>query len=192
MPFRNVRALDPQNLAWPDEADAASDSLEANHYYMPDVRLARWEDVDNVLKREREILPLLEAAPDADAEWQTQIDLVTAQADGVGDDFFTSLDPGIASATLALGAAGCIPFWSCNGGAFGGDHSSRVPTVKFFAKVEHVTVLTVAAEKSGAELHQDEHGRCAVSAGQIEVMAAFVLALRDALCPSHTSIEHDC
>lgn len=181
MPSRNVRALDPANLAWPDEADAASDSLEANHHYMADVRLAGWEDVDRVLKRESEVLPLLGTAVHAEAEWENQSERVSAAADGVADEFFSALDPGIASTVLALGAVGCIPFWSCNGGAFGGDHSSPVPIVRFFAKAEHIIVLAAAAEKSGAKLHQDEHGRCAVSADGVDVMRAFALALREAL-----------
>ncbi len=183
MPPRNVRALDPANLAWPEEADAASDSLEANHYYMADVRLARWEDVDSVLDREREVLPLLASADDADSEWETQSERISATADGVADELFSALDPGIASTALALGATGCIPFWSCNGGAFGGDHSSPHPIVRFFAKAEHAPALTAAAEKSGAKLHQDEHGRCSVSADGVDAMRAFVVALREACTP---------
>jgi hypothetical protein len=183
MPSRNVGALDPANLAWPDEADAASDSLEANHYYMADVRLVRWEDVDSVLEREREVLPLLASADDAESEWEAQSERISAAAGGVADEFFSSLDPGIASTALALGAVGCIPFWSCNGGAFGGDHSSPDPIVRFFAKAAHVPALTAAAEKSGAKLHQDEHGRCAVSAEGVDVMRAFALALREACIP---------
>jgi hypothetical protein len=183
MPSRNVRALDPASLAWPEEADAASDSLEANHYYMADARLARWEDVDRVLKRESEVLPLLGVADHADAEWENQSERISAAADGVADEFFSALDPGVASTVLALGAAGCIPFWSCNGGAFGGEHTSVVPIVRFFAKAEHITVLAAAAESSGAKLHQDEHGRCAVSTEGVDVMRAFALALRDACIP---------
>ena len=183
MPSRNAQALDAASLAWPQEADAASDSLEANHYYMADVRLARWEDVDRVLKRESEVLPLLGAAEHAEAEWESQSERISAAADGVADEFFSALDPGIASTVLALGAAGCIPFWSCNGGAFGGEHSSPFPIVRFFAKVEHIIVLAVAAEKSGAKLHQDEHGRCAVSADGVDVMRPFALALREACSP---------
>lgn len=183
MPSRNVQALDPASLAWPEEADAASDSLEANHYYMADVRLARWEDVDRVFERESEVLPVLGAADNAEAEWESQSERICAGADGVADEFFCALDPGVASTVLALAAAGCIPFWSCNGGAFGGDHTSAVPIVKFFAKAEHVTVLAAASEKSGAKLHQDEHGRCAVSAEGVDVMRAFAFALRDASCP---------
>lgn len=180
MPSRNGRALDPASLAWPEEADAASDSLEANHYYMADVRHARWEDVDCVLMRESEVLPLLGAADDAESEWESQSERIAAAADSVADDFFSSLDPGVASAALALGAAGCIPFWSCNGGAFGGDHSSTVPVVKFFAKASHVSALKAAAEKSGAELDQDEDGRCSISADNIDGMRAFALAMREA------------
>jgi hypothetical protein len=184
MPTRSVRTLNPTNLAWPEETDAASESLEANHYYMADVRLARWEDVDSVLEREREVLPLLASADDAEIEWEYQSERISAGANGAADELFASLDPGIASTALALGALGCVPFWSCNGGEFGGDHSSLVPTVKFFAKAEHVTALTAAAEKSGAKLHQDEHGCCAVSADRVDVMRAFALALRDASGPS--------
>jgi hypothetical protein len=184
MPPRNDQALDSASLAWPQEADAASDSLEANHYYMADVRLAGWEDVDIALERESGVLPLLAAAENAETEWERQSARISTDADGVADEFLSALDPGIASTALALGAAGCIPFWSCNGGAFGGEHTSPVPIVRFFAKAEHIRVLTTAAEKSGAKLHQDEHGRCSVSADEVDVMRAFALALRDASRPS--------
>ncbi|MBL8537035.1 MAG: hypothetical protein JNM59_06490 [Hyphomonadaceae bacterium] len=180
MPSRNVRALNPPSLAWPDEEDAASDSLEANHYYISDVRLARWDDVAAVIARENEVLPSLDVAEDAEAEWEKHSERIAAEADGVADDFFTSLDPGIASAALALGAAGCIPFWSCNGGAFGGDHSSASPVVKFFAKPAHVDLLAAAADKSGAVLEQDECGRCAVTADNVGIMQEFARAMREA------------
>lgn len=179
MPRRNAPSLDPASWAWPNEADAASDSLEANHCYMPDVRLARWEDVDKVLEREHEVLPLLEVAPDAQAEWESQTERINAQADGVADEFFTSLDPGIASATLALGAAGCIPFWSCNGGAFGGVHSSSVPIVRFFARPALASLLSECAGRAGVALSQDEHGRCAVTANHTSAFRAFALAMRE-------------
>jgi hypothetical protein len=71
---------------------------------------------------------------------------------------------------LALGAAGCIPFWSCNGGAFGGDHSSPVPTVKFFAKAEHVTgdvpIGGAPATRNAHERRSSCHDRFASETGQ--------------------------
>jgi hypothetical protein len=176
---RNGAALDADRLAWPAPEDAASDSLEANHYYMPDIRLAGWGDVDAVSERENEVLALLRDAEDCEVEWESQRDRIIADADDLADEFFAALDPGIASATLSLGAVGCIPFWSCNGGAFGGEHQSPTPVVKFFAQPEHIPLLVVAADAANVTLAQDEHGRCAVSADNIDLMRAFALAMRE-------------
>ena len=181
MPRSTIASLQPDQLAWPSDADAASDSLEANHYYMPDIRLARWEDVDRVFELEEEILPSLVTAADPQAEWEKKSDRIAGRSSDVADDLFVALDPGIASATLALGAIGCIPFWSCNGGAFGGDHASDRPEVKFFARPSHVSALKAAAKKAGATLEQDEQGRCVVSADAVRVMQAFARVIREAL-----------
>lgn len=176
-----AQALDPARLAWPDDGDAASDSLEANHDYIRDIRLARLEDVERVIARERPVLSLLSAAPDAEAEWEVQRERIAAQSIDAADDYFVALDPGVASATLALGAIGCIPYWSCNGGAYGGHHASPRPTIQFFARAEHAPLLLSSAQHASVGLSQDEHGRCAIVAESLDAMLAFALALSEKL-----------
>jgi len=172
----NDQPIDPERLAWPKEAEAASDSLEGNHYYDPDIRLALWENVTRALELEDIVLPRLRAAGDPAAEWIERSERVAVESSDIGDDFFARLDPGVASATLALGAIGCIPFWSCNGGAFGGDHLAHEPMVRFFARAEHVARLTACAVHANVRLSQLD-GRCLLTAEDVEAMRAFASAI---------------
>lgn len=175
-----TREVSPEGLSWPGDADAQSDSLEANHHYIPDIRLARWEDVDRVLALEAEYLPQLEAAVDAEGEWERICDGIVRGGVDDGDDFFVALDPGVASATLALGAIGCIPFWSCNGGVFGGHHAEFHPCIQFFAHAQHAPLILKCAEKADVGVSQDEHGRCTLFANDVGPLRAFADALRRA------------
>ncbi len=172
----NDQPLDPECLAWPTEAEAASDSLEGNHYYDPDIRLALWENVTRALELEDIVLPRLRAADDPAAEWIEQSERIAAESSDIGDDFFARLDPGVASATLALGAIGCIPFWSCNGGGFGGDHLAHEPMVRFFARAEHVARLSACAAHANVRLSQSD-GRCLLTAEDVEALRTFASAI---------------
>lgn len=175
-----TRELSPEALSWPSDADAQSESLEANHHYIPDIRLARWEDVDRVLALEDEYLPQIAAAEDAEGEWEQICDTVVRDAVDIAEDFFVALDPGVASATLALGAIGCIPFWSCNGGVFGGHHAEFHPCVQFFARADHARLILKCAEVADVGVTKDEHGRCTLFANDVQSLRVFARALRDA------------
>lgn len=67
--------------------------------------------------------------------------------DGDGPEI-EGLDLGVASAVVALSVIGCIPFNSCKGGAFGGDHDASAPVVGFYARPEQLqTICDVSASR---------------------------------------------
>ena len=57
------------------------------------------------------------------------------------------LDVGVASTVICLSAAKCVPFSSCNGGAFGGRHQEAYPLAAFFAKIRTAELVLATAEE---------------------------------------------
>jgi hypothetical protein len=50
------------------------------------------------------------------------------------ESWLFGLDIGVASTVIALSAARCVPFSSCNGGAYGGSHHEFHLVVAFYAR----------------------------------------------------------
>ena len=90
-----VRVIDAQALAVPDVDAAAEDEFEGNAYYM-DLRGFRLVDAASVLQKERSVV----------ACWQESGVLPDLEEDDSGDDPLQHLDIGVASAVVALSAAG--------------------------------------------------------------------------------------
>lgn len=157
-----VRVIDAQALAVPDVDAAAEDEFEGNAYYM-DLRGFRLVDAASVLQKERSVV----------ACWQESGVLPDLEEDDSGDDPLQHLDIGVASAVVALSAAGCVPFTSCNAGAFGGAHSASFPIVRFFAPANIVDLLLTCAEEAGVGLQLDGDGCVELSAEQIADMMNF-------------------
>lgn len=93
-----VREIRIEELAWIEGEDAADDSgLGCNRHYR-DLRATTWSVVDEVIAVERQRFE-------------------QSQTRGFMDSHeIQELDVGVAGATFALAAAGCVPFASCNGG----------------------------------------------------------------------------
>ncbi|NWM10604.1 hypothetical protein, partial [Escherichia coli] len=87
------------------------------------------------------------------------------------------LEIGVASTVAALSAAGCVPFASCNGGAFGGPHHESHPLVVFCARREHLPLLLAAAELTGVGMESGQMGEVMVYADDIRRMPAFAATL---------------
>jgi hypothetical protein len=58
----------------------------------------------------------------------------------------------VAGAVIALSAARCVPFTSCNGGAFDGGHLERHPLIAFYMRPQLVPIFVEAATSAGAGL----------------------------------------
>lgn len=76
---------------------------------------------------------------------------------------------------VALSAAKCVPFSSCNGGAFGGHHHERYPVVAFYAPVQVIGFLIALAE--GADIGLEGSHHLDAYANDIRKMRAFAGAV---------------
>ena len=157
-----TRVIRPDDLAWIEGEDASDDTgLGCNRDYR-DLRTTTWTEVDEVITIERQRFEQSEA-------W------------GFMDSHeIRELDVGVAGATMALAAAGCVPFTSCNGGALGGRHQEEYPLVAFYLPTGAVDLVMSAAEEAGVGLFQDsDYGTVHVFGRGIGDLHAFALALVD-------------
>lgn len=170
--------LDPLQLAWPAEEDAASDSLEANHDYT-DLRGLDWPEVERILGIERKVVARLLAAEDAEAEWAAICDELNGSAEHVADMLdgaLYGLEPSAAAAVLALSALGAIPYWSDGGALHKRAAEVARPEARFFALPAHVGALVAAATEANVSITLDA-GRCVVRANDPHGLMDFAEAL---------------
>jgi hypothetical protein len=147
------RRLDSESLRWPKQGEASDDSgLGGNRAYS-DLRRLSWTDAKKAFALEGELIARIENAEDSDAECDAIDDELNER-----DDHLFGLDVGVASTVVCLSAAGCVPFSSCNGGAFGGRHQEAYPLVAFFAKAQMVDLLLTAATNADIGLENHASG----------------------------------
>ncbi len=92
-----------------------SKELERQYAYL---RRLPWSYAKRVYDLETQIIGRLEGAGDPEEE----IDQIEDELYEEDADHLYGLDLGVASTVVALSAARCLPFSSCNAGAFGGSH----------------------------------------------------------------------
>lgn len=139
------RKVVAERLRWPTEKQARDDGgLGGNRDYY-DLRGLSWSEAYDVHVAERELIKRIEQAEDPDEEYDLIEEEFTEDPSPI-----LGLDVGVASTVAALSAARCVPFASCNGGAFGGSHHESHPLVAFCARREHVKLLLEAAEQAGS------------------------------------------
>ncbi len=158
----------------PDWIEMGDDSgLGANHRY-EDLRGMSWGLVQEAFVAEQAaISEYIVAGGDVDES-------PACDGDDERDDWVLGeldplwgLDLGVASAVLALSAAGCVPFTSCNGGAFGGGHHEKYPLVGFYLPSRLATLLPRIVAEAGVGLHQHGGGVFQVYANEIPAMMRF-------------------
>src|SRR3569623_1592468 len=142
------REVDVSKLGWPTKDQICPDSgLGCNRSY-DDLTGRSWADAETVLELERELISKIESQHENLDEESLETELLEAEM------FLDGLDLGVASTVIALSAAGCVPFSSCNAGAFGGDHQERYPLIAFYAPRNAVDLLLSAATE--AEIGLDD------------------------------------
>lgn len=137
------------------EAADEDGAFDGNRAFM-DLRGMDWNDVAETLEIERGVLARLEAAIDLDAEEEAISEELVAE---YGVEALWSLDPGVASATIALSALGATPVASCNGGVLGGHHKEPYPLVAFYLPPTAAADVNALAQSAGIGLLVDDHGR---------------------------------
>ena len=164
--------MDAGRLRWPESGHGADGSgFGCNRDYC-DLRGMTMSDAADVMDEEGELVSRIEAAEDVDEE----LDLIEEElAEDPGG--MMGLDVGVAAAVAALSAIGCMPFASCNGGAFGGRHHEAYPLVAFCARPGHVPALMDAAVRAGVGLESDAAGDVVVYADDVRRMRGFAASL---------------
>lgn len=87
------------------------------------------------------------------------------------------LELGVVSAVAALSAIGCIPYTSCNGGVFGGEHTADLLIVGFYLRPPHVETVRDAARRAGVGLTNDRDGGVYVVTDDPRAMICFAMKL---------------
>jgi hypothetical protein len=159
------RKVNESRLRWPSDEHAAGDGLGGNRNYA-DLRRFPWDEALEVFKLEGELMARVEASADPEQEYELIEDELYEEL----SINLCGLDLGVAAAVLALSAAGCVPFSSCNAGTFGGGHPELYPLVAFYGRKEAIALLLACAEEADAGLESDD--------GAIVLYAADIPAIR--------------
>lgn len=167
--FDDVPPLSLSYLAWFDGDDADDGTgLGCNLEYR-DLRGLRLEDLRRVLDRESKwIERFLADGSDCDG-CEDGCDACELEVEG--------LELGVASAVVALSALGCIPYTSCNGGVFGGEHVADHLIIGFYLRPPHVETVREASRRAGVGLTNDRSGGVYVVTDDPRAMLEFASAL---------------
>jgi hypothetical protein len=166
-----TRELDARNLRWPERGEAMSESCLGGNRSYADFRGLSWTDAQRLFELETALIEKIETAVDPETEHDEIEDELCETDEGLN-----GLDMGVASATAALCAAGCVTCTSCNGGAFGGHHHESYPLVAFFVKAYHIAPLVSCAERAAVGLESVD-GLVIAFANDIRAMRSFAAAL---------------
>jgi hypothetical protein len=138
-----------------------------------DLRRLPWSEAKRVYALEEELIARIEISDDPKREHEIiEDELYEDPEEGI-----YGLDIGIASTVVALSASRCVPFSSCNTGAFGDFHHEGYPVVAFYGRPEMLVLLLESAETSGVGLCNEDRGGLVVHAADIRHMRRFAHAL---------------
>ena len=143
--------IDPASLETADETGY----LDGNAMFQ-DLSGVTWQQVDQAVARETDLVARLQAADDIDHEAEA-IDEERLEAFDDADALW-HLDVGVAGAVVALSALGCTPVGSCNAGGFGGQHQAEHPYVAFYLPSPSAPAVLSLAEAASVGLIVDDAG----------------------------------
>jgi len=158
-------------LHWPEYGEAGANGEDrgfgGNRNYC-DLRSMSWSEARRVYDYERELVDRIEQADDPDEEYVRIEDELYDDPCGL-----YGLDLGTASSVIALSAARCVPFTSCNAGTFGGKHHEQYPLVAFFARPSHVALLLECSRVADCGLEHGSNGSVVLFARSIQDLRNF-------------------
>ena len=146
-------------------------NLGCNRSYI-DLRRLTWSEARHAYIAEGDFIRRIEESSDPTMEY----DQIEDERLIDFDELF-GLDIGIASSVVALSAARCVPFSSCNAGAYGGSHHEDHPVVAFFARSATANLLLECAQESKTGLENSHQGSLIAYANDIRRMREFADAI---------------
>ena len=156
-------------LSWPEPGEAADENcLGCNREYI-DLRLLSWAEAKRTLVAEGRLIARIEQTEELENS------VFRAEEDEEAELF--GLDTGVASTVVALSAARCVPFSSCNGGAFGSRHHEIYPLVAFYAKPETANLLLAIAGEVCIGLETNGYGFLVLYSDDIRKFPKFAEAM---------------
>lgn len=135
------------DLDWPWGAESQVEGVGWNSDYW---RLPRvgWARVRTIIREEREVVDTLSAAEDQLSAYDAWYE---RRLHGLAE-YLIGLDLGVNALVAALRAGRSLPFYSCNGGAFGVNHDAPHPAVFFFCKPQILLFVDAAARAADVAL----------------------------------------
>lgn len=163
MKLRIERTVKVESLSWPSPAERRSDTLGGNRGYC-DLGRMGWPAVKKILLDEVAAVARVRASEDPESECELWMDECFDDLSGPQLGF----DLGTNALSAALSASRCLPFYSCNGGQFGGFHNDSHPVVAFFCRPYVYPILLAASIQSRTGLAHTHSGGLVVYAGRVQ------------------------
>lgn len=166
------QAIETSGLSWPTGEERQSETLGGNREYFELGRIG-WRGVKELLDLEGELVARFYHSEDPEAahdEWQEEID-ENPDAGLLGFDLGTN------ALVAALRASRCLPFYSCNGGAFGGHHNDEYPVIAFFCRPQLAEVIVNAAKASSAGVENNGLGGLTIYGESVDTLLKMAFAL---------------
>jgi hypothetical protein len=165
-----VRRVDARRLVGPARGETGDGSgLGCNRTYV-DMQRFSWADAKRVTVLEQEFMARIVSIADTDPASEALEDEILE-----GERYLYGLDLGVASTVVALSAARCIPFSSCNAATFGGHHQEKYPLVAFYARAQMIDLLIASAEE--AEIGLQDNGYLVAYADDLRKLGQFSRSL---------------
>jgi len=167
-----ARELDVRCLRWPTRIEVREDAAPGGNRLYADMRHLPWQEAMRVRQLETQLIERIERAEEPEQEIEAIDDeLYESDTDLLG------LDLGVASTVVALSAARCIPFTSCNAGVFGGGHLEAYPLVGFFLRRQLAHLVLSAAAEADIGLENTDDGAVLAYATHVRQFRMFAEAL---------------
>jgi hypothetical protein len=142
-----VQSISAEDLDWPWGAESVDEGLGWNRDYWRLPKLG-WGLVRETIDAERQVIDRLSASSDQERAYD---EWCLARQDGEAECLI-GLDLGTNALVAALRAGRSLPYYSCNGGAFGSDHHAPQPVIAFLCRAELLHFIVDAARASDVGL----------------------------------------
>ncbi|GGI32279.1 hypothetical protein [Bradyrhizobium guangdongense] len=167
-----TRDVELHALEWPSDDDLKSETLGGNRDFSPLGRMG-WVEVGITLDEEEAIIDDIAESQDPGTAYRGWFE-TNEESD---EPALCGFDLGTNALAAALSAARCIPFYSCNGGAFDDGHHEKYPLVAFFCPTGIFPFVFAAAEKAGAGLEYNHAGGLSIFARNVDALIGAAAAL---------------